>query len=358
MEITGQEEKRIYWIDFAKLLAIIAVLIDHTNGILYEDSNIAWGSYFSVSLFVILMGITTNWSLNKYKSNIPKMVGKKCWGIIRPYLVATFVYYIFMFKSFDLEKYINYVIHFNISGPFYYILLYVQLLLISPIIYSLLNASEGGMGKKILFWGGVIAIASLSTNYTNILSVYGSGKLFGGTYLMLFCIGMCFAKYIGRIWMDKVPAVMCFMVGLILTITWCRLVQINRGQIDAFFPFGRGINPPSVSFCIYAILIAFTLFCFEVLLTAYNFSRIKRVFGGIAFWGKYTLHIFLWHCFFLEIVFPFAKNQTGILIGNMWLKRIVYMLVMILGSILIGSIFDKMHYFFVSAYQKTGDAKK
>lgn len=47
------EKNRVFWIDAAKFLAILAVLVDHTYGVLYENQNIAFGSFFSVSLFII-----------------------------------------------------------------------------------------------------------------------------------------------------------------------------------------------------------------------------------------------------------------------------------------------------------------
>ena len=52
----------------AKTVAILAVLVNHTNGLLYTNQNIALLSYFSVSLFIILLGITTFFifSRNKY----------------------------------------------------------------------------------------------------------------------------------------------------------------------------------------------------------------------------------------------------------------------------------------------------
>lgn len=351
MEITDQEEKRIYWIDAARFLAIIAVLVDHTNGILYENQNIAFWSYFSVSLFIFLMGVTSYWSLNK-GGETKKNIGIKCWGIIRPYLVATFVYYIFIFKSFDLENYVDYIIHFNISGPFYYVLLYVQLVISSPIIYRLIHACDKGWLKSSLFWGSIVVIASLTTNYTNIMSVYGGGgKLLGGTYLILFCIGMLFAKNNDRIQINRRGAVAYFTVTLAVTIEWCRFVQINRGQIDNYFPFGHGFNPPSVSFCIYAILVAFTLFFFEKLLLVFELKHVYRLFRVGSFWGRFTLHIFLYHRLFLDIIFPLLRSVTGMVIGNMWIKSIVYMLVMILWPILIGWILDLVYYFLVKFFQ-------
>ena len=51
-------KQRIKWIDCAKTVAIIGVLIDHNNGLLYTNQVIAKGSYFGVSLFILLAGIT------------------------------------------------------------------------------------------------------------------------------------------------------------------------------------------------------------------------------------------------------------------------------------------------------------
>lgn len=51
------KRKEIKWINCAKAMAILAVMIDHTNGILYTNHNVALASYFSVSLFVIISGM-------------------------------------------------------------------------------------------------------------------------------------------------------------------------------------------------------------------------------------------------------------------------------------------------------------
>ena len=51
-------QDRIEWIDCAKLIAIIAVAVDHCNGFLYTKPHVAVASYYSVSLFVLLAGIS------------------------------------------------------------------------------------------------------------------------------------------------------------------------------------------------------------------------------------------------------------------------------------------------------------
>lgn len=99
-------DKRIGWIDLAKFWAIIAVLIDHTNGKLYTDQRVAYFSYYSVELFILVMGITTFWSYKKRSECFPRIVSSKCWKIVCPYLMATFLYCIAIYHFFDLQVYI------------------------------------------------------------------------------------------------------------------------------------------------------------------------------------------------------------------------------------------------------------
>ncbi len=207
---------RTKWIDVAKFMAIIAVMIDHSNGILYTDQFVAYFSYYSVSLFIVVMGITTMWSYNKNSDAMLKKIGSKCLGIIRPYVVATVVYALFIYKTFDLEVILCHLIRFDISGPFYYIFLYIQLVLISPILFYVFEkASKKRFGYvvEIITFLVILWIASWTTNHSNILGIIGGGgKLFGGTYLILFYIGMWFGKYYKKISINAiVSAVLAVM---------------------------------------------------------------------------------------------------------------------------------------------------
>lgn len=55
-------KSQIAWLNGAKFVAILAVMVDHTNGVLYSNWSIAYASYFSVSLFIILAGMTSYFS--------------------------------------------------------------------------------------------------------------------------------------------------------------------------------------------------------------------------------------------------------------------------------------------------------
>ncbi len=143
------EKKRRMYLDVAKFMAIFAVMIDHTNGILYQNSNIALFSYYSVSLFILVMGITTYLSFSRSK-DIGISIIKKCWNIFRPYLVGTFIYGVLYTHTFDLSMYLNHVVHFDMVGPFYYVLLYIQLVIVSPLLYYSLQISKKKGGGTAL----------------------------------------------------------------------------------------------------------------------------------------------------------------------------------------------------------------
>ena len=213
-------KKQIQWINIAKFFAIVAVLVDHTNGILYSNQNVAYGSYFSVTLFIFLSGITIYGSSERNRDKKASLVlWNRVKKIFLPYAIAVFVYMIVMNTGkFIFTDYVTYLIHFNISGPHYFVLLYIQLLCVVPILFRLLEWANERKGKGIFFFILLILIVVLSiwtTNSTDILGIYGGGgKLFGGTYLIVFFLGMIYGmmmKNIQKSWKQ-------WEVGLIFVI--------------------------------------------------------------------------------------------------------------------------------------------
>ncbi|MCR4933499.1 MAG: acyltransferase [Lachnospiraceae bacterium] len=346
---------RTKWVDVAKFMAIIAVMIDHTIGILYSDGYIQFFSFYSVSLFILIMGITTMWSYSKNSYDLCKKSLNKCLKILRPYAVATIIYSIFSDRVFNFEAILNRFIHFNASPPFYYVLLYIQLVIISPLLFYVFKiASQKKLGLAIesIAFLVVLGISSLTTNYSNILGVYGGGgKLFGGTYLILLYLGMWFGKYCNRISVNSIIAGILSAISCGCAIAWFYFISHDFFKIDAKIPFGYGLNPPSISLGLYAILVAATLYFLELFLKRFSNGLPQKLMDKIAFIGKHTLYIFLYHCFFLNIVFPRVSAMTEMVIGNWWIKRIVYFTCMIAGSMLIEFILERIHNIVFVAYK-------
>lgn len=167
--------KEIKWINCSKFIAICAVLLNHTNGILYTNYEITMGSFFSVSLFILLSGMTCFLSDTKHNLTYVQSIMKGCKTIAIAYLLATFVHQIVVFKYFDIVLYIQYVIHFNM-GPFYYVMLYIQLMIANKIIYNLLTYEwKNQVLAEIISGIIILGFSSLTTNKTDILRIYGGG---------------------------------------------------------------------------------------------------------------------------------------------------------------------------------------
>ncbi len=333
------KETQIKWINCAKMVAILAVMIDHTQGILYTNPKIGLASYFSVSLFIIISGMT---SYSSYcRKNTKWKSIHKCGNILLDYAVATFIYLVAKTCFFDLSRYVQLLVGFNASGPFYFVLLYIQLTLIARFMFNYLQRCSEKEHKGLLYevWGflGVIVVSYLTTNYTNIFNIYGGGGiLLGGTYLILYYLGMFIMKhgFLNDISLRKSVQFMILFGGTWI-IWWYFVLCPHRGAVDAFFPFGKGINPPGICLMISAVLMLGFLFGFFTLLQRFNVTKwLVDVTNQL---GSHTLYIFLYHRFFLDFVL-----RRHVIIDNIQLKRIVYLSVMIGGSIMLNMLRDKI----------------
>ncbi|MGL5435865.1 MAG: acyltransferase family protein [Lachnospiraceae bacterium] len=327
------------WINVAKFVAILAVITNHTSNILYTNKNIAIASYFSISLFLLLSGYTMSVSAEKNAgNNVIKRLKKSFMNIVIPYCIATFVYTVAVNHSFSFVEFLNRLIHFNASSPLYYVLLYIQILFVFPIIYDIkmkADNSKHGIIFKALILLILLIFSSWSNNRTDILGVYGGGGvLFGGSYLILLYMGMLIKDW--TFIFDKINNFMGLIFFMVCTIGWWQFECFNYFAIDSKLPFGSGINPPSISNITMAFLVYMTLFYFTKTFERYKYTI--HIINIMSFLGKNTLYIFLYHRFVLDFILrPYVP-----LIKNIWITRIFYFLCMILGPMLIKTIVNKI----------------
>jgi fucose 4-O-acetylase-like acetyltransferase len=104
----------IKWINFAKFIAIVAVVIDHNFHILYENYFYAKSTYFSVTVFIFLSGYTTYLSLNKHKDfSYYNYLKKKLVTILIPYALSVLFYSLISHEYITIQNYIDRLIRFN-----------------------------------------------------------------------------------------------------------------------------------------------------------------------------------------------------------------------------------------------------
>ena len=246
-----KSEGRKAWIDAAKFIASMAVVIDHTYKYLYVNSDIAVGSRFSVSLFILLSGITAwiqDWKYTQggVFSNLVHDLRK----IIPAYLMASFIFLIVDTHFFDLRTYFLHIIFFDTRMAYYFVLLYIQIMVLNRILFGILRRIPENrcVIYEIVIFAVMAVLSGITTNYSNILNAYGGGgKLFGGTYMILFYIGMLLSKHsvFGQL-KKTIHYVPIFVgAGAIWIIYW-RLTCLYGNALDQFVPLGNGINPPSL----------------------------------------------------------------------------------------------------------------
>lgn len=330
-----KEREQIEWINCAKFMAVFAVLIDHTNHILYENYDIVYASFYSVSLFVIISGYLCFESDSRYNRSYLQTVYKSCKRIVLAYLIATLIYFVVKYHAFALRLFLSALIRFNISGPLYYVALYVQLMIANKVVYKVLVHGEkynkiNEILYDILVGAIILIIASITTNYTNILDIYGGGgKVLGGTYLFLFYIGMILNKYKVFVDVNKKRIAIIFAASAVGYVCWWR-VMCNGYQdvIDSKVPFGGGYNPPSITFSVLAFFMLFLCFSFFTICSWNEYTKyISKVFGWL---GRHTLYIFLYHKLWLDF---FLVEYVPV--NNIHIKRILFYSVMIFASIVL-----------------------
>lgn len=340
MEQNAVQEK-ILWIDCAKLIAIFAVIVDHTRNILYTNAEIQTISFFSVTVFVFLSGITSYYSVERHQDrNFVYEIGRRLSVILLPYIVATGVYQLAHERVFDIKTYLLHLIRFDASAPFYFVAFFLQLIIVAPGLAYLLNKCQKLKAK----WIGyatllivMITIAILSVKYTSFGEIYGGGHyLFGGSYLIVFFLGMLFAHLGMPIYRKRhyeMVALVAFvvlatgmMVGLILKGTW----------LDCHQVFGMGLNPPGITLILYSMAVIAVLM---LLFSRMEHSTVKGLFfltESVAKIGSYSLYIFLYHLLFMEMM-EAAARRIGF--GIQWIKCVVYMPIMVLGPVALTKLY-------------------
>lgn len=252
--------KRVIWIDVAKFVAIVTVCVHHLYGV-WSRESIVVATNFAVPLFILIMGIVCYWSCERNFGNLRKHVLKCFFRIMVPYLIATAVYYVKKNHAFVLVDYVNNVVHFNASGPFYFVCLYMQLLFVMPFLFyslKILLFKCAGSRIQILFVYlahgiFVLFVGWLATNYSDVFGVY-SGKLFGGSFLVLFFAGMVIAENYRYLPKGGVLGLVVF--SLLIFCLW-RFECYNHYELDKKLRFtNERLNPPGVSLWLFAIFMA------------------------------------------------------------------------------------------------------
>lgn len=337
-EITQQKgaTQRVAWVDCAKAVAIIAVAVDHCNGLLYHNQLIAYASYFAVTLFTLLAGFSIclayqSGKVITFQSQLIKVGKYFC-----QYALATCLVLTITDNRFDLSEAVWCVLNFSASGPFYFFLFFFQLMLIAPFLLSWCIYCTHKTYSALWHLITIVMlchISHLSIQYTFILPVHGGGQfLFGGTYLLVYYLGIL----IGCTSQFKRTTKNLQKQFIMISILWVIQLLLNYYKLDYIDRFlvaywGGGFNPPSLQLIVFGLT---TFYLMHALFYPLEISRHKIgncTIKAFVWVGRSTMYIFLYHLLVKDVL---ARMLVPVL-SNIWLLRVCIFPSMIIFPVLI-----------------------
>lgn len=318
---------KISWIDFLKGLSIFAVVLDHLFGVIYTNQEVHLYTEFSVTMFIFLAGVTSIISLERNKLPLKEYQLKRLNGTLIPYVIATIIYTTVNSNyRFDLSLFWDNLIHFNASGPFYFVVFYCQLVLIAPFLYRLLIKKK--MYFQFLSLLFIYFISKYMTHYTNINGIYGGGgKLLGGSYLFAFFLGM-FLFLLYQRYLENINRFWVLIVGFIFS-----LFLIYAIYISGWLNLGW-TNPPNKQTFLYTLSVLLLGYSIFMIFTKWKFT--KKVLSIFTVMGRYSLYIFLYHLlsiFYATKIFDMIKISENGIIKAVWFLSFAIVIPVLIGVI-------------------------
>lgn len=266
---------------------------------------------------------------------------KKVGLLFGQYAVACFLIVMAYQKFFDFNTYITALLSFNLQGPFYFFVFFFQLLLIAPVLVTWCRYCDAGKWRYLFHVLTVLFLfcfSSVSIRYTYILPVHGGGKyLLGGTYIVLFYIGIVLGQY--GVLSKHQDHCICAFAGSLLAWVVCVLSIDGGAMIDRLFePYlGDGFNPPGIQYIIFTI-ISFMMFRSLFLFLEYHkilkiCSEAVKLFSLI---GRNSLYVFMYHLTVRDWIMNLITPDTA----SVWVYRLLIFIPMLLIAVLVPSGID------------------
>ncbi|MNI09924.1 Acyltransferase family protein [compost metagenome] len=318
---------RAEWIDFLKGLAIVAVVLDHLINVIYFNQTVHLFTIYSVSLFILLSGMTAVISLERNKKPLKTYQISRIKGILIPYIIASVIYRLAYHDfRFNWVDFWNDLLYFKASPPFYFILFFLQLVIIAPYLYKALIKMN--VVLQIVGLLPIYFISKYLTHYTEIGSIYGGGgRILGGSYLFVFYLGMLFYLLYQK-YGDKLNNLWMYILGIVISLSAIYLIY------DSGWLYLAWSNPPNKQAIMYTLFVF--VFAFSLYMVASKWKIPTKTLSLFTIMGRHSFYIFLYHLLF---IFYASKITTAIgPLNNKLLNAILFLLFAIIIPILIGVI--------------------
>jgi peptidoglycan/LPS O-acetylase OafA/YrhL len=274
-------------IQILRAVAIMAVVLIHTcpDGICQ-----VWCRpfiNFAVALFLFLSGYLTKTSYDNWKSFFKRRVTR----VLIPYLIWTIIYSWAVLP--DLKILVTNIITSNAAAHLYYLPVYIQFIILTPLIVKLANSRYRHLG-----W--IITPISLLTFY---YPQYFAGKTLNGYLTMandISCLNWFTFYYLGIILGNKIlkPKFSLKITGVLLT------VSIILQVIEGYALYKLGLNNCGTQLKLTSLLTSsLTCILIYTLLLEHKIQTKNQLLLTI---GEYSFGIYLSHILFNRLAKEFA----------------------------------------------------
>lgn len=315
--------------------------MNHIYGATYFDNyRVLLYTAFSVTLFTLVSGVTSAIDMER-GFEIKTYLVSRIKRVIIPYIIASIICILFQYKLLNINILFKNLIAFSASPPYYFILFYIQLIIVAPYIYIMFQKTQQQKVLQIILLIGAYFTGILFNKYTYIEGTMGgSSHLLGGSYFFAFVFGMWF--YLNRNYFSK--KIVRVSMGLIGTIG-----IILMDKLD--WIVASWSNPPNK----YAVF--YTLCIFALIYVIFegidNFlkeeSEVRKVLKKVFEPGSKSLYVFLYHMIFINILNVVYAKYLHLP------SKLINLLFVALGAIYLPVIFYNSYKFIVDKLGKNRD---
>ena len=274
-------------IQVLRAIAIIAVVLIHTNSP-DSTSQIVIRPFinFSVALFLFLSGYLTKLENSDWKSFCIKRVTR----VFIPYAIWTVIYALF---SGELMRIPINLATAGATGPFYYIFVYIQFVLLTPLLVKLAKS-------KRVYYGFIISpVALLLFNYPLAMTSIGANRLFS-LFTWLNCLSWFTFYYLGLLLGNRIINVHYSIKSLSVLLA----ISIIMQMIESYVWLRVGASNIGTQSKITSLITScIVLLIVHVLLTE---RRIKTENSFLLLTGDYSFGIYLIHPLLISLAFKYA----------------------------------------------------
>ena len=313
-------------IQILRAIAIMAVVMIHTCPTGTMQVYVRPFINFAVATFLFLSGYLTDVS----KINIKDFYKKRIIRVIIPYTIWSILYTTAgsLSSGIDFKKYITNYLTAGGAATMYYIFVYIQFVILTPLLGKLIK-------KKYWFIGFAIAPISLLIKYYWLLTGTIPNKYIS-TIWGVCCLGWFTFYYLG-LYFKNTPKLKKYNARIIIPIY---LITIIIQIIEGYFWYKLGEVNCGTQLKLSSLLTSSVFIIIEYIYI--NNSTFKGNCKLLLLIGNYSFGIYISHCMIISLLSHFIPFWQSIPFGiNSLIVLSITLLCVIIGKKICGEKISK-----------------